>query len=96
MSGNILFALTVGAVLATQGADTIDGIKDGLSEAIGSLVSGTIGSSVSATTTAIVWVANTVIDRVHHAWYGQLPSANSTWTAPDSYTVRFSLTPRSS
>jgi hypothetical protein len=97
---NVLLATTLGAVLAAEMVGSVYSITDAPSEAIGSLLSGSVGSTVatSSAPTALsgsVWVADTNFDRTYPAWYGLLPSAISTGTAPKWSTVPFSTIPRS-
>jgi hypothetical protein len=91
---NVLLGATVGAVLATQISGSFYVIADAPSEALGSLVTGTIGSSVASTaaTAATIWVADTTMDRVYPASYARLPPASS---APEWRVVQFSLLSRS-
>jgi hypothetical protein len=90
-----VWTVTVGTVTGVfvyaQAAHGI--LSDAPHEAVGSLAVGASStSSVSVNTAGVVYMADTVMDKVYPVWFGQLPTANATGIAPDG----FSLTPRSS
>jgi hypothetical protein len=95
VSGSFLLAASIVGALAAETVVNVEGMAGAPSEALGSLVTGSVGSSLSTAPAAIVWVADATIDWVYPASYAQIRSASSTSVAPEWRTVPFSSIPRS-